>query len=185
MLNSNADICKKAVDREFIISGGYSAEFYGWTAKTADIGNAIQQIPNPQSFLVWESRFKNQVTTCSDFPSDAMLWIKEVQMVDSLDAFKSSRSVSGKNFQKNRDAGREDCFCSEHDHPEFPVQEEGQSRGTEIPKEDRGSQIAVMIYDYFWVTGAHDTVLDYADLFSITLHDNVQDFDTRWDEVPL
>ena len=42
-----------------------------------------------------------------------------------------------------------------------------------------------MIYDYFRVTGSHDTVLDYADLFSITLrNDNVQEFDTRWDEVP-
>ena len=36
-------------------------------------------------FLVWKLRFKNQVTTCSDFPSDAMLWIKKVEMVDSLD----------------------------------------------------------------------------------------------------
>ena len=50
------------------------------------------------------------------------------------------------------------------------------------PKEDRGSQIADMIYDYFWVIGAHDTVLDYADLFSVTLHDDVQEFDSRWDE---
>ena len=54
-------------------------------------------------------------------------------------------------------------------------------------KEDqflRGRQIAFMIYDYFRVTGAHDTVLDFADLFSVTLHDgNIQEFDTRWDEV--
>ena len=43
-----------------------------------------------------------------------------------------------------------------------------------------------MIYDYFRVTGAHDTVLDYADLFSVTLRDdNVQEFDTRWDEILL
>ena len=43
-----------------------------------------------------------------------------------------------------------------------------------------------MIYDYFRVTGAHDTVLDYADLFSVTLRDdNVQESDTRWDEVLL
>ena len=43
-----------------------------------------------------------------------------------------------------------------------------------------------MIYDYFRVTGAHDTVLDYTDLFSITLrNDNVQEFDTRWDEILL
>ena len=50
----------------------------------------------------------------------------------------------------------------------------------------RGRQIAVMIHDYFRVSGAHDTVLDYADLFSITLRDDiVQEFDTRWDEVLL
>ena len=43
-----------------------------------------------------------------------------------------------------------------------------------------------MIYDYFRVTGAHDTVLDYADLFSITLrNDDVQEFDTRWDVILL
>ena len=43
-----------------------------------------------------------------------------------------------------------------------------------------------MIYDYFRVTCAHDTLLEYADLFSSNLHDdNVQEFDTRWDEVLL
>ena len=43
-----------------------------------------------------------------------------------------------------------------------------------------------MIFDYFRVTGAHDTVLDYADLLFVTLHDdNIQDFDTRWDDVVL
>ena len=43
-----------------------------------------------------------------------------------------------------------------------------------------------MICDYFRVTGAHDTGLDYADLFSVTLHDdNIQEFDARWDEVLL
>ena len=48
----------------------------------------------------------------------------------------------------------------------------------------RGRQIAFMIYDNFRVTGAHDTVLDYADLFSVTLHDdNIQELGTRWDEV--
>ena len=43
-----------------------------------------------------------------------------------------------------------------------------------------------MIYDYFRATGAHDTVLDYADLFFVTHRDdNIQEFDTRWDEVLL
>ena len=37
------------------------------------------------------------------------------------------------------DIGREDCFCCEQDHPEFPLQEEGQSRGAESPKRRVGS----------------------------------------------
>ena len=41
-----------------------------------------------------------------------------------------------------------------------------------------------MTDDYFRVIGAHDTVLDYADLFSITLrNDDVQEFNTRWYEI--
>ena len=56
-------------------------------------------------------------------------------------------------------------------------------------KEDRflrGRQIAFTIYDYFRVTGAHDTVLDYAHLFTVTLlDDNIQELDTSWDEVLL
>ena len=50
----------------------------------------------------------------------------------------------------------------------------------------RGKQIAFMICEYFQVTGAHDAVLDYADLFSVTLSgDDIQEFDARWDEVLL
>ena len=52
-------------------------------------------------------------------------------------------------------------------------------------KEDqflRAKQFAYMIYDHFRVTG----VLDYCDLFLIIRrNDNVQEFDTRWDEIIL
>ena len=60
----------------------------------------FHNFPNPQYFLVWKIRFENLVTTCSDFPLEAMLWIKEVEMVDSSEELKSSRSVSGNNFPK-------------------------------------------------------------------------------------
>ena len=73
------------------------------------------------------------MNSCSDVPSDAMSWIKEVEMVGSLEELKSSRSVCG-TISKLRDAGREDCLCFEQDHPEYPSQEEGQSRGTEGPE---------------------------------------------------
>ena len=43
-----------------------------------------------------------------------------------------------------------------------------------------------MIYENYRVTGVRDIVLDYADLFALTLqNDDVQDFDKRWDEILL
>ena len=149
----------------------------------------FDKFPNPQSFVVWRIRFKNQVIACSDFPSEAMLWIGEVEMVDSLDELKSSRSVSGKNFPNFEmlDAKIASALNKIIQNSQFKkkVSLEEQKAQKEV-RFLRGRQIAFMIYDYFRVTGAHDTVLDYADLFSVTLHDdNVQEFDTRWDEVLL
>ena len=40
-------------------------------------------------------RFKTEVWTCSQFPTEAMLWIKEVEMVESADDLTSSCSVRG------------------------------------------------------------------------------------------
>ena len=139
----------------------------------------FDKLPDPPSFLVWKIRFKTQVTTCSDFPSYAVLWITEVEMVDSLDELKSSRSVCGKDFPNFE-------MLDVHN---YQFKKEVSLEEQKAPKEDRfqgGRQIAFMIYDYFRVTGAHDTVLDYADLFSVTLRDgNIQEFDIRWDKILL
>ena len=99
---------------------------------------------------------------------------------------KSSRSVCGKNFPnfEMMDAKMASALNKIIQNSQFKKKvflEEQKAQ-----KEDqflRGTQIAFMIYDYFRVTGAHDTVLDYADFFSVTLHDdNILEFDTRWDE---
>ena len=82
---------------------------------------------------MWNVRFKTQETTCSDFPSDAMLCIKEVEMVDSLVEVKSSRSVYGKDFP-NFEMLDAKIASAVNNHPEFTVQEEGQPRGAESPK---------------------------------------------------
>ena len=43
-----------------------------------------------------------------------------------------------------------------------------------------------MIYEYFRVTGANDSVENYADLFTIVpRNDDIQEFDTKWDEILL
>ena len=49
----------------------------------------------PTTFACWKIRFKTEVCTCSQFPTEAVLWIKEVEMVESVDDVKSSRSIRG------------------------------------------------------------------------------------------
>ena len=56
-------------------------------------------------------------------------------------------------------------------------------------KEDRflrGRQIAYLICEYFRVTGANDSVENYADFFNIGLrNDDVQEFDSKLDGILL
>ena len=48
----------------------------------------------------------------------------------------------------------------------------------------RGRQIAYLIYEYFRVTGANDSVENYGDLFTISLqNDDIQEFDPKWDGI--
>ena len=144
---------------------------------------------NPSSFLVWKTRFKTQVSSASDFLSEAVLWIKEVEMVDFLDERKSSRSENGKDFPNFEMLDAKIASALNKIIQNSSSKRRSHSRSRKHKKEDRclrGRQIAFMIYDFFRVTGAHDAVLDNAELFWVTLHDdNVQEFDTRWDEVLL
>ena len=114
-----------------------------------------------------------------------MLWIKEVEMNDSLVELKSSRSVFGKNFPNFEmlDAKIAAALNEIMQNSQFKKKNSLEEQNAQ--KEDRflrGRQIAFMIYDYFRVIDSHDTVLDYADSFSVTLHDdNMQEFDARCD----
>ena len=110
-------------------------------------------------------------------------------MVDSLEELKSSRSVSEKNFPNFEMLDAKIASALNKIIWNSQFKKEVSLEEQKAQKEDRllrGRQIAFMIYDYFRVTCSHDTEKDYADLFSVTLHDdNIQEFDKRWDEVPI
>ena len=55
----------------------------------------FDKFPNPATFACWKIRFKTEVFSCSQFPTEAMQWIKEVEMVESVDDLKSSCSIRG------------------------------------------------------------------------------------------
>ena len=102
-----------------------------------------------------------------------MQWIKEVELVDSVDELRSSSSTRGISM------------------PNFEVLFKRKiSLGEQhAQKEDRflrGRQIASLIYDYFLVTGTHDSVENYTDLFTVVLrNDDIQEFDSKWDGILL
>ena len=55
----------------------------------------FDKFPTPATFACWKIRFKTEVCTCSQFLTEAMHWIKEVELVDSVDDLMSSSSIRG------------------------------------------------------------------------------------------
>ena len=113
-----------------------------------------------------------------------MSWIKDVEMVDSMDELKSRDQLQVR-ISRILNCWTRELLLFQQDHPEFHFKKKVSLEEQKAQKEDRfprGRQIAYMIYEYFRVTGAHDTFFDFADFFSFTLRsDNVQDFGTTWD----
>ena len=79
-----------------IFSGGDSSKKYGEDKQKLQISDLhFDKIPTPATFACWNIRFKTEVCTCSQFPTEAMHWIKEVELVDSVDDLMSSSSKRG------------------------------------------------------------------------------------------
>ena len=143
---------------------------------------------NPATFACWKIRFKPEVCTCSQFPTEAMLRIKEVEMVDSVDDLKTSRFIrtQGPDFEV-LDAKIASALNRIIQNTRF--KQKVSLEEMKAQKEDRflrGRQIAYLICEYFRVTGANDSVENYADLFTVVLrNDDIQEFDSKWDEILL
>ena len=79
-----------------IPSEGDSLNTYGADQQRLHILDLhFDKFPTPATFACWKMRFKTEVCTCSQFPTEAMLWINEVELVDSVDDLKNSSSVRG------------------------------------------------------------------------------------------
>ena len=118
-----------------ILSGGDSSKNYGADQQRLQISDLhFDKFPTPATFACWKIRFKTEVCTCSQFPTEAMLWIKEVELVDSVDDPKSSCSVRGISMPNIEVLDAEFASALKQNHPEYPIQMKGQSGGTKSPK---------------------------------------------------
>ena len=169
-----------------IFSGGDPPKIYGADQQRLQISELhFDKLPTPTTFACWKIRFKTEVCTCSQFPTEAMPWIKEEEMVESVDDLKSSRSIKGTHgpdfelLDARIASTLNKIIHNSHFKRRVSLEEQ------KAQKEDRflrGRQIAYLIYDYFRVTGANDSVEKYADLFTIGLrNDDMQEFDSKWD----
>ena len=127
------------------------------------------------TFACWNIRFKTEVCTCSQFHTETMLWINEVEMVESVDDLRSSRSVRrthGPNFEL-LDARIASALNKIIQNTRF--KKKVSLEDMKAQKEDRflrGRQIAYLLYEYFRVTGTNDSVENYADLFTVVLRND-------------
>ena len=79
-----------------IFSGGDYSKNYGADQQRLQISELhFDTFPTPATFACWKIWFKTEVCTCPQFPTEAMQWIKEVELVDSVDELRSSSSTRG------------------------------------------------------------------------------------------
>ena len=115
--------------------------------------------------------------------------IKEVEMVESVDDLKSSRSTKGTHgpdfelLEARIASALNKIIQSTRFKKRVSLEE---MRAHNEDRFLRGRQIAYLIYEYFQVTGANDSVENYAELFTIVLrNDDIQEFDTKWNGILL
>ena len=94
---------------------GKSLKKYGADQQRLELSELhFDKFPSPQTFSCWKISLKTEVCSCSDFLTEAMLWIKEVEMVNSVDDLELLCSVRGTySVSLFRVARREDCISLE------------------------------------------------------------------------
>ena len=180
-----------SVRKSVIPSEGAFSKIYGADEQRLQILDLhFDKFLTPATFACWKKRFKTEVCICSQFPAEAMQWIREVELVDPVDDLKSScsdlkSSCSVKGIQMPNFEVLDARIASavnkiiHNSHFKRRISLEEQK----AQKQDsflRGRQIACLIYDHFRVTGANDSVENFSDLFTIALrNDDLQEFDSE------
>ena len=75
--------------------GGFSKNYVADQQRLQISDLHFDKFPTPATFACWKLRVKTEVCACSQFPAGAVLWVGEVELVDSVDDLKSSCSVRG------------------------------------------------------------------------------------------
>ena len=166
---------------------GDSSKNYGADQQRLQISDPhFDKFTTSATFACWKIRFKTEICTFK-FPTEAMLWIKEVDdSVNDLESSLSEREIRMPD-KKVLDAKIASALNRIIHNTQFKRKVSLEEQKAQ--KEDRflrGRQITYLIYEYFRVAGANDSVENSADLFTIVLrNDDIQEFDSKWDGILL
>ena len=135
-----------------IFSGGDSSKNYGADQQRLKISDLhFDKFPTPSNLCLLEDKVQDRGMYLFTFPTEAMQWIKEVELVDSVDDLKSSsstRGISMPNFEV-LDARTASALNKIIQNSQFKRRISLEEQ--KVQKEDRflrGRQIAYSIYDH-------------------------------------
>ena len=84
----------------FVPSEGRFSKNYGTDQQRLQISDPHLDKFLTQQHLLAGRRVKAEVCTCAQFPTESMQWIKDVEMVESVDDLKSSRSIKRNSWSR-------------------------------------------------------------------------------------
>ena len=112
----------------------------------------FEKFLDPWTFQDLTTIFKTDVCSCSYISTEAMLWIKEVEMVGSVDDPKMSQSIGGRRFPNFEmlDAkiapALKNIIMNSYFKKKVNLEEQ---KAQMEDRRLRGRQIAFVIYEYF------------------------------------
>ena len=139
-----------------------------------------------QQHVCGKMRFKTVVCICSQFLTEVVLWIKEVEMVDSVHVLKSSCSYLRSSRTGFWGIRRGNCISSEQNQPHQPQYQFKRKGSLEEMKTRK--KIASFVEDRprNWSTSTSGLVepmilsRKFADLFTFVLrNDDIQEFNSK------
>ena len=143
----------------------------------------FDKFTTPPTFACWRTRFKTKACLCSHFLKKTTLWIEKMEMVESVDDAKSSRSVLGlliETLDWNASAMNKiiqsSRFKKKSVWNEWMLTKKTVSFDEDISRTWSTSTSGVI--------GANDSVENYANLFTVVLRtDDIHEFNSwKWDE---
>ena len=101
-----------------------------------------------------------------------MFWIREIDSATSVDYLRTSGSILGHHFPifetlhaKIANALKKILATSDFRKNLFIEEQKAQNENRSL----RGRHIAILISDYFRITGTSDSILDFSDLVGVTI----------------